>query len=787
MSEYVDFHYMPLEGKITGEQVLKQTEDAINDLGNKVYNLDVDEERIDEAIENSNQAIDTANSALSAVTTDRAVWKNTVAEMKATDIDLGVTAVTRGEMVFNDGNGAFYGVRSEKSGDVESDDTVFLNNGNVAERLKQMNFIAKGNNIIYVTNVGELIASDAVIGNVYGTAGYHTSNDGGNGVYTIRAKDVADVDDGGSIIFLNNGNVAELITDGTVSYKQFGAVADGVENDYDAIKSCHLYANASGQSVVNRGGRFYAAGVTINVSTDILNNGTVYVVGSPNTLNNPLFKVSHDSVTSIDNIKIRDFMSNNFTLTDSRLYGKCFVIKTNTHLGWIWQTIEGVYQPTKNETIQETMIADWNYTELAMDDYDTVKDWTVNVTDITDAAEPGYEFSGFRIESKDSGAIGNDFLLIERNNCIVRNVEIAARNEGGQNGLITLHTANNVLVENIVIANVSIDTDWGYPIVANYSANVVFCKILESLGGSHNSISGNFLKNYTLRDSIVRHFGAHSNEYGSILAENCTLHDADIGYGNGNYILRNCKVATYVTFRTDLLPIYRGEILIENCNMKQGVYFDDYAGAVADADADATYFNTIPVPYVTIRNSKISMACILNNISADKVAKLSSFIFVKIEKTSSGSPNNLANTKCFRFMLKDTNYTNAQIENFYKVGYLFTDDYFRKNRSEYITATQNITENNVYAKTLTEHFGKINICIDANVTANNPSDTTIYTIPKMWLNLFSNDMNSVFFIGKLGNAIISLQVVSISDDTAGIRMVQAVNVSGERLTFNMSL
>ena len=57
MNEYVDFHYMPLEGKITGKQVLKQTEDAIKDLGNKVYSLDIDQSEIDEAVEKSNEAI----------------------------------------------------------------------------------------------------------------------------------------------------------------------------------------------------------------------------------------------------------------------------------------------------------------------------------------------------------------------------------------------------------------------------------------------------------------------------------------------------------------------------------------------------------------------------------------------------------------------------------------------------------------------------------------------------------------------------------------------------------
>ena len=245
MAEYVDFHYMPLEGKITGKQVLKQTEDAINDLGQHVYEIDIDNELIQEAIDTSNQAIDTAEAALSAVTTNRAMWFNTVAEMKATDIALGITAATRGKGVFNDGDGAFYAVRAIKGGDVDSDDTVFLDNGNVAERIKQFNLVAKGNNIVYVANVADLRASDAVAGLVYGTTGYYAPNDGGAGVYNIRTATVSDVDDGGSIIILDNGNVAELIIGDTVNVHQFGAKGNANYYNYTDGNS---YVNADTSS-----------------------------------------------------------------------------------------------------------------------------------------------------------------------------------------------------------------------------------------------------------------------------------------------------------------------------------------------------------------------------------------------------------------------------------------------------------------------------------------------------------------------------------------------------------
>lgn len=171
MSEYVDFHYMPLEGKITGEQVLKQTEDAINDLGNKVYNLDIDQSEIDEAIEKSNEAVNTANSALSAVTTGRSVWFNNVAEMVATDIEAGVTAETKG---------------------------------------------------------------------------YYVANDGGNALYLIRQEKSGDVVDGGSLIALDNGNMAELVTDGTVNVKQFGAIGNGTDDDTTAFQNTSSYAQSNG-------------------------------------------------------------------------------------------------------------------------------------------------------------------------------------------------------------------------------------------------------------------------------------------------------------------------------------------------------------------------------------------------------------------------------------------------------------------------------------------------------------------------------------------------------------
>lgn len=71
------------------------------------------------------------------------------------------------------------------------------------------------------------------------TLGYYAINDGGGATYIIRATQESDVNDGGSLHELANGNVAELVVEnGTVNVKQFGAKGDGVTDDSDAFIRC---------------------------------------------------------------------------------------------------------------------------------------------------------------------------------------------------------------------------------------------------------------------------------------------------------------------------------------------------------------------------------------------------------------------------------------------------------------------------------------------------------------------------------------------------------------------
>lgn len=235
-----NFNELSKETKETVEDYILRFNDLKDFVDDYFDNLDVQEE-----INNKLDAMadaGTLSDIISQYLNSTAVFGyDTVADMvDAPNLTNGSFARTLGYSAKNDGGGALYKIRTITNDDVIDGTSIISMNdaGNtlIAELITEPIIFA------YDTVADMTDAPNLVNGTYVRTLGYTSIDDGGGALYVITNSN--DTADGGSVIDLDSGLQAHLITD-VVTPEMFGAKCNGTNDDSIALKKAISYAITS--------------------------------------------------------------------------------------------------------------------------------------------------------------------------------------------------------------------------------------------------------------------------------------------------------------------------------------------------------------------------------------------------------------------------------------------------------------------------------------------------------------------------------------------------------------
>lgn len=462
---------------------------------------------------------------------------------------------------------------------------------------------------------------------------------------------------------------------GFVSFKMFGAVGDGVTNDYQAIKDCCAFAEANKKSIINMDGTYYINGDTINLNASMYNTDSVtFILGDRYFGYIPLFEFTHDNVRDVKNVKLSEVFESRYKLRNA-YSKKSFLLDTKIKYG------VNTDESNNDSTIVEPFYSTKEYTQIWYGPYEP--DRIVDILQIADSGEKGYSFIGGNVKQKNTNEKGTSFLKVSRNNCIVRNINILCESNVRENGVIIVDNGNNVTIDNIYCGSRATNDTWGYDITLCNVAAVKTSNITEAYNG--NPFGNRTVKDWSLENSNVVGWDVHWNAFGIFTIKNCNMSGTiQIGYGNGILNITD-SAALWLETRADFMQIWHGQIITDNSYLTDGIHIKP---EYHEDSTRSEWFNNFHLPDIIVRNAKYKPTSSNDDLFISvplQVAELcknkGKIIFDNIEFTRGVfySQSDSATKKLYIIYFRDcTNLTQSMKDEFDTLGDLFICAYQTK-------------------------------------------------------------------------------------------------------------
>lgn len=367
-----------------------------------------------------------------------------------------------------------------------------------------------------------------------------------------------------------------------VNYEKFGAIGDGVTDDYKAIKLAHDYANENNYPVKANGSRtYYISNVTepiiIKTNTD-WNNCTIKIDENTNPNVIDVFKVVSNKepivINDLTGITVSKKIKNIPKLTG---YGLCLVDVINENKKQFIRKGSNA-DAGYNQTDQFLIDNEGNVLNDIIWDFDNIT--TITLYPLDDNILSIGNAKVITIENNiDSATYLRKGILVNRSNVVVKGINHVIEEHNGDTfspsrGIVYFHTCANWKIQDSILASRRVRNSVGtydlnmYKAVNGTVENVVDSNFNDiTRWGCHTSNYAKDLKFYNCKLSRI---DAHRGVW------NLTLRDTEVGHqglrltGGGLLVLDNFTSysGALIAFRSDYGSTWNGKVRGKNVNHK---------------------------------------------------------------------------------------------------------------------------------------------------------------------------------------------------------------------------
>ena len=375
----------------------------------------------------------------------------------------------------------------------------------------------------------------------------------------------------------------------SIYYSEYGAVGDGVADDFDAIVRAHDAANEAGRPVrADAGATYYIgrANQTARIQTNTDWGDAKFIIDDTNVenRNSHIFNISSSlpssRITAITTLK------KDQEKLDLSLQQDSFIVVTDNntkrYIRYGANQNSGaaqtdVFVVDKNGKVDQKAPIIWGF--------DNISSMTAYPIDPETLTVKGGHFTTIANQDESRYSYYARGINITRSNVVVDGVHHAVTGEldhgAPYGGFISVSNCTEAMIQNCMLsghkiygtigaANVPVSMGT-YDIGINRSTNVTF-RNCGQLNDIHDTklwgiMGSNYSKNITLDTVKFSRFDAHQG------VANATIKNSVLGHmsiniiGCGVFLIENSKVcgSSFINLRSDYGSTWEGEVIIRNC------------------------------------------------------------------------------------------------------------------------------------------------------------------------------------------------------------------------------